>query len=853
MEAKFEYTLNLKKIFDTRTEKLQSYYSREDITEARNEYIQAPTDAKQFRIWDLKRMCDARDMDLYQVIEDETLLEKVPTREEMKKELLQIFVEMYSEFPKTSNFMERIVRCLAPEYKNDTVRLAILKKFLDGSGENFKRFHVAGLKKHREELNDSIFDEREDITLSQKDILFLIADCMVKYRDNAELNFAELNLQETTAAMLVKWLENHDIACTGLSDSNKVLAAVKAVKEHKIQRKEVEEQEELISQIEKDFREQLRGVSRVQKNGEPGNAEQLYVQAKRDKLRAKRERARREGADPELLAMCNDLAEGNFRVTGKTKVYLYYFAFMFGMTLPLEGKECPDEKNLAKNLFQDFYCDNLLRTLEGIYVDESKKTQIEKEPTGEGINYKNFAEAIYLYYLCRDDLAMCPGEKIDAAEAAIVKCVQLAKSVQKKEDPSEEWRKKSQEHTAVYRDHFLTGLLNKTPDEVPDYIVENYIVIPENKKNPQRIQIESEERTAKQSMIELIEQLDKCYSEKKWDYSGVKQDLKWEKSSKEERKEQEEQRKKVFLQDQNNAFRDVVFRWNTSLEFEKNFPEETEILSMLKKIEERLNRASEPFQRVWRDRVFSVLHILARPKEQAKEQSLEDLVDSPEYFSRSMLQTRLEKLGIVSEGSQILDALKMLSDMGYDIVKEVKQRAKEEPKAKEESKEKEEKEEAEQKTKDEKAETAKEVKTEEPEEQKKGTVYYSLGKRVYDDEMLQKLLTKCQKLNQDILDEDRILFLKVMLREHKITRSELLSWHFNVYCYAMDLDSETGYEDLYDFPTILEDYKDNINPVLEGARYQPLSEKNILDVYVILTLYFYFIRRVEEESKERIK
>ena len=26
MEAKFEYTQNLKKIFDTRTEKLQSYY-----------------------------------------------------------------------------------------------------------------------------------------------------------------------------------------------------------------------------------------------------------------------------------------------------------------------------------------------------------------------------------------------------------------------------------------------------------------------------------------------------------------------------------------------------------------------------------------------------------------------------------------------------------------------------------------------------------------------------------------------------------------------------------------------------------------------------------------------------------
>ena len=184
-------------------------------------------------------MCKARKIDQNQVIEDETLLEKIPTREEMKKGLLQIFVEMYSEFPKTSNIMERIVRCLAPEYENDTVRLAILKKFLDGSGENFKSFHVAGLKKHREKLDDSIFEGEKKVVLSQGEILSLISDRMVKYRDNAELNFAELELQETTAAMLAKWLENHDIACTGLSDSDKVLAAVKAMKEDKIEEKEV--------------------------------------------------------------------------------------------------------------------------------------------------------------------------------------------------------------------------------------------------------------------------------------------------------------------------------------------------------------------------------------------------------------------------------------------------------------------------------------------------------------------------------------------------------------------------------------------------------------------------------------
>ena len=134
----------------------------------------------------------------------------------------------------------------------------------------------------------------------------------------------------------------------------------------------------------------------------------------------------------------------------------------------------------------------------------------------------------------------------------------------------------------------------------------------------------------------------------------------------------------------------------------------------------------------------------------------------------------------------------------------------------------------------------------------KGTVYYSLGKRAYDDEMLQKFLTKCQKIYYDITDEDRALFLKAMLRKHKITRSELLSWHFSVYCSNLDinLDSETEYEKLNDFPAILLDYQNAINPILIEARYQPLNEKNILDIYVMVTLYFYTLRRQEPEDEE---
>ena len=34
-----------------------------------------------------------------------------------------------------------------------------------------------------------------------------------------------------------------------------------------------------------------------------------------------------------------------------------------------------------------------------------------------------------------------------------------------------------------------------------------------------------------------------------------------------------------------------------------------------------------------------------------------------------------------------------------------------------------------------------------------------------------------------------------------------------------------------------------ISPILEEARYQPLSEKNIFDMYVVTELYFYLMEK----------
>ena len=68
------------------------------------------------------------------------------------------------------------------------------------------------------------------------------------------------------------------------------------------------------------------------------------------------------------------------------------------------------------------------------------------------------------------------------------------------------------------------------------------------------------------------------------------------------------------------------------------------------------------------------------------------------------------------------------------------------------------------------------------------------------------------------------------------TRNELIAYHLNSY---IPLINET--EGLDTFSDVFEDYAATINPFLEEARFQPLSEKNIFDMYVVISLYFYLV------------
>lgn len=121
-----------------------------------------------------------------------------------------------------------------------------------------------------------------------------------------------------------------------------------------------------------------------------------------------------------LLRVSNDLASGQFRTNGATKRNLYLFALVFHMTYhspAQKGTVYDAMRDVEKNLFTDYYAANVLQYLSATYL--KGRTNGEIIPSGCSINYKNYAEMIYLYYICQDYQRMPADEKLKRAAKMI--------------------------------------------------------------------------------------------------------------------------------------------------------------------------------------------------------------------------------------------------------------------------------------------------------------------------------------------------------------------------------------------------------------------------------------------------
>ena len=516
---KYKYTEIVENLYKEKIDKLKTFYCREDFEYQLSRVDNAPLDSVRFCESDLKELCDAKKIDMDELINDRdrSLLEEIPTRVEMKEQLLQFFYDMYKKIPTTQQIMERIVRTLAPEYNNDEIRVAILKKFVSGAGDDFKCFDTNSIiqwvinklddseKKKMEALDEK--DQKEFLILKINDGIF---DDFDKLEDE-ELSQDDALTPKEILSLIIRFSEKHSEVKERIGE--KIL---------KIQEEMEDINSELVTSKEKDFRKELKQINTgaVKKNGKLQTYNDVYTQAKKDAKKKKRKTREKNSisVDTKLLKLCNDLANGIFRTKGTTKKYLYYFALMFEMNFSLTEQEDGDKTNI-RNMFQDYYNDNLLRFLkdgEKEEVEENNKAEednedkennkklstVETEPTGEGINYKNFAETIYLYFLYHKELDMSPGEKIDTAEDMIQQCVNCAPYI----PDDEKLNKNNKLYTDYYKGNVLENLLRKPLEEVVEYVTENYLVVKE--QNNHGIMVNSEEKKAFDKYGKIIEELE---------------------------------------------------------------------------------------------------------------------------------------------------------------------------------------------------------------------------------------------------------------------------------------------------------------------------------------------------------
>ena len=156
-----------------------------------------------------------------------------------------------------------------------------------------------------------------------------------------------------------------------------------------------------------------------------------------------------------LIKLADDLATGKFRTGGATKRGLYLFAMVFEMRF---GVTATADNDIEKNLFRDYYSNNLMRFITDDYRDGV--SDYELIPSGQSINYKNFAEMIYLYYIAGDYSLQ---DKIKFS-AQMIRDVQSDGASQKSVQARD---------TVFYR-NFCGEIFDKLPAEFKEFIVSNY-------------------------------------------------------------------------------------------------------------------------------------------------------------------------------------------------------------------------------------------------------------------------------------------------------------------------------------------------------------------------------------------
>lgn len=410
--------------------------------------------------------------------------------------MLNILFEKFSDYPEPSEYMKRIVdRCSNPDdgWEKDSLRLRILKQFIkygnclvyqtecDGKSKKtsvygWEKIILAYAKKKGAKklsaLSEAIpFVDEEIFETYDKTIKELQKTlCEVRYSER-------LNICQQMAKELKQQISELKKMKKSIKENDELLNVEEQLKKAQLQLNEVQVQLEEVKQLRK--------------------KKQKLINNTKQKLKDEKKKFG-------LIRLADDLASGKFTAAGVTKRDLYLFAVVFDMTY-----YCPNETgnsetlerydtDIEKNLFTDYYTNNLMRFLTKAY--QGRLSGVEVDPSGQGINYKNFAEMVFIYYIAKD---IAPIDKITGIYDMLARL----------ENSSQNHMKAKSFGTAFYRSIFTEDILKLSETDFEDFIKSNYdcTLTDENGKklNKSEFQLMTTQNTAFAAYCKILEDLSK--------------------------------------------------------------------------------------------------------------------------------------------------------------------------------------------------------------------------------------------------------------------------------------------------------------------------------------------------------
>lgn len=484
------------------------------------------------------------------------LIEKdvIVSRGKMSQSILSACEKLYEKYriyPNPTDYMQRLVDHLEPNYwQKDTLRVRILKRFIEygnyltaaeiGKKKPIQRY--AGIKLGKNEVTDEEVLEQLDDSIyamivipSTEEIeqaMQAAAPSLLSKPQGQE--FRELILNAGNAGLPASFdgetyqaaveLLLHPYAIEHLTKSILLQYATEAWDRNDVTEAEIKSAlgEKVCMAVSHSVSD---GISRAVETSATRNS---IIKSMTGKLKEKditigkllkhlysalhRAIRKQNNEDCSLLRISDDLASGQFRTNGATKRNLYLFALAFHMTYycsPQPDAVKNEMRDVEKSLFTDYYAANLMQFLSKTY--QTGRTDVEIIPSGCSINYKNYAEMIYLYYICQSYDKMPAVEKLKRA-AKMIETVKVSgrdAAAPNTLDRQDEATRKMKELVSGRSGQIAFEAIMTLPEkDFQDFIIKNYdrrVHIDNSDISP--FQVNTQDRTAQAEYTRIVEQL----------------------------------------------------------------------------------------------------------------------------------------------------------------------------------------------------------------------------------------------------------------------------------------------------------------------------------------------------------